>query len=212
MANFKDRQDGGKQLAARLLFYKNNPDVIVLGLPRGGVVTAAVVAQELNVPLDIVVPRKIGAPFNPELAVGALTSEGDIFWNNSLLKSVHLTPEDLAQTIEQEKKEAARRLRVYRGQQTPLDVRDRVVILVDDGIATGATMCASILSVKARGAAKIVAAAPVAPVDALKKIEQYADEFVYVLMPKIFMGISAFYESFEQTSDEEVIELMTKQS
>lgn len=208
MANFRDRIDGGKKLAARLLAYKNNKEAIVLGLPRGGVVTAAQVSSALNLPLDIVVPRKIGAPFNPELAVGALTPDGKLYWNEALLKSLHLEPKDLAQTIEKEKKEAERRKSMYRGNRPPLDLKDKIIILVDDGIATGATMIASILSVKARGALKVIAASPVAPVDALEKIAPLVDEFVYVQMPKIFLGISAFYDEFGQTSDEEVVEIL----
>ncbi len=205
---FRDRVDSGKQLAQKLLAYQDHPDAIVLGLPRGGVITAYEVAQALHLPLDIVVPRKIGAPLNPELAVGAVTQEGDVMWNEQLMKSLHLSPDELTDIIAREKKESARRLTAYRGGRKPLDLKDKVVILVDDGIATGATMRASIASVRARGAQKIVVATPVAPVDALKKIEKEADEIVCVLMPKIFLGISAFYDEFAQTSDEEVVALM----
>lgn len=208
MTRFRDRVDGGKQLAEKLLIYKNHPDAIVLGLPRGGVITAYEVAKALELPLDIVVPRKIGAPFNPELAVGAITQEGEVVWNDSLMKSLHLKPADLTDIIAAEKKESARRLQTYRGGRPPLDLKDKIVILIDDGIATGATMRASIASVRARGCAKIVVATPLAPIDPLSKIEQEADEFVCVLMPKIFMGISAFYDEFGQTSDEEVIAIM----
>ena len=212
MTRFKDRVDGGKQLAEKLLKYKKHPDAIVLGLPRGGVITAFEVAKVLELPLDIVVPRKVGAPFNPELAVGAITQEGEVVWNDSLMKSLHLKPEDLADIIAAEKKESARRLQTYRGDRPPLDLKDKIVILVDDGIATGATMRASITSARARGCAKIVVAAPLAPIEPLTKIEQEADEFACVLMPKILMGISAFYDEFGQTSDEEVITIMKQTS
>ncbi len=206
--NFVDRVDSGKQLAQKLTAYRDDPNAIVIGLPRGGVVTAAQVAHELNLPLDIVVPRKIGAPFNEELAVGAVTQDGQVVWNESIVKSHHLTPEDLADTIEKERKESKRRLQLYRRDRPPLQLKDKVVIFVDDGIATGATMRAAIAYAKQQGAKKIIAATPVATVDTLEVISKEVDEVVSVILPKIFLGISAFYESFPQTPDEEVIALL----
>ena len=171
---FKDRVDGGKQLAVLLTKYKNNTDAIIIGLPRGGVVIAFEVSKELNLPLDIIVPRKIGAPTNPELAVGALTQEGAIVWNEALRKSLGLSPDDLKDIIAAEKKEAARRLRVYRGNRQPLNLKNKIVILVDDGIATGATMRAAISSARIQGAKFIVVAVPVSPMQVLEKIKQQA--------------------------------------
>ena len=205
---FVDRVDSGKQLAQKLTAYRDDPNAIVIGLPRGGVVTAAQVAHELNLPLDIVVPRKIGAPFNEELAVGAVTQDGQVVWNESIVKSHHLTPEDVADTIEKERKESKRRLQLYRRDRPPLQLKDKVVIFVDDGIATGATMRAAIAYAKQQGAKKIIAATPVATVDTLEVISKEVDEVVSVILPKIFLGISAFYESFPQTPDEEVIALL----
>ncbi len=210
MIRFKNRIDGGRQLAKKLARYKKHPHAIILGLPRGGVITAYEVATQLDLPLDIIVPRKIGSPSNPELAVGALTQEGDIVWNARLLKSLHLSPEDLSPTIEKEKKEAARRLSLYRGSRKPLKLKDKVAILVDDGIATGATMRAAVSSARARGATKVIAAIPVAPIEALTILESEVDEFICISMPKIFLGVGAFYDSFEQTTDEEVIDIMQK--
>ena len=207
---FADRQDAGKQLVKKLAAYKNHHNAIVIGLPRGGVIPAAEVAKELKLPLDILVPRKIGAPFNSELAVGAVTQDGQVVWNEKLMKSFHLSPDDLKDTIEKERAESNRRLHLYRRDRKPLVLKDRVVIIVDDGIATGATMRAAIAYAKQEGAAKIIAATPVAAVDTLELISSEVDEIVSVLLPKTFLGISAFYGSFPQTSDEEVIELMAE--
>lgn len=205
---FVDRKDGGKQLAQKLSAYKNQPDCLVIGLPRGGVVTAAEVAKELNLPLDIVVPRKIGAPFNEELAVGALAQDGQVVWNEDIMRSHHLAPEDLQDIIEKERKESHRRLSLYRSGKPPLNLKNKEVILVDDGIATGATMRAVIGFAKKEGAKKIIVAAPLATVDTLEKIEQEVDEVVVVTLPKIFLGISAFYDTFGQTEDDEVIQIL----
>ncbi|MDP3889482.1 MAG: phosphoribosyltransferase [bacterium] len=207
---FRNRIDGGRQLAQKLMRYQKHPHAVVLGLPRGGVVTAYEVAAQLDLPLDIIVTRKIGAPFNPELAVGALALDGEVVWNKKMLKSLHLDPEDLTHTIEQEKKELARRLSKYRGDRKPLNLQDQVAILVDDGIATGATMRAAIASARTLGAVKVIVASPVAPIAEVEAFAQDADEFVCLLLPKIFLGISAFYEEFAQTVDEEVIDLLSK--
>lgn len=208
MQRFKDRVDAGKQLAQQLMPYKDDPNAIVVGLPRGGVVTAKEIANELNLPLDIVVPRKIGAPFNEEMAVGAITQDGDVVWNEEIMRSYHLKPEDLAETIAKERSEAQRRLSLYRPDRGPLNLKDKTVLLVDDGIATGATMMAAIAYAKKEGAKKIIVGTPVATVDTLEKIAEQVDAVVSVTLPKVFMGISAFYESFPQTSDEEVIAIM----
>jgi len=210
MIRFKDRIEGGKKLAVLLASYKNNSNTIVIGLPRGGVVTAYQVACALNLPLDLVVPRKIGAPTNSELAVGALTQEGNIIWNDTLLEQLGLTVTDLVDNIKKEKKESTRRLSLYREGRLSLNVKDKIVILVDDGIATGVTMRAAIASVRAQGAKKIIVATPVSSREALKKMKKEADEVVCVTTPEAFWGVGAFYDLFDQTEDEEVIELMKK--
>ena len=206
--NFFNRTDAGKKLAAELQQYKNATETIIIGLPRGGVVTAHVLAQELNLPVDIIVTRKIGAPSNEELAVGALTQEGGVIWNEDVMRSQHLTPEDVKLTVQKEKTEVARRIFTYRGNKPPLNLTNKIVILTDDGIATGATMRAAIASARACGAAKIIVAVPVAPIDAMERITNEVDNFTCVHLAKTFMGIGSFYKNFDQVTDEEVIALL----
>lgn len=208
MIRFKDRADGGRKLVPQLEKYKNNKDAIVIGLPRGGVVTAYEVAKELNVDLDIIVVRKIGAPMQPELALGAITQEGDIILDEKLMSMVGATKEDLKPIIEEEKEEAKRRLTLYRGDKPPLDLENKIAILVDDGLATGATMRAAIISARNLKAQKIVVAIPVSPPETLKKINLEADEVICLGTPELFWGVGAFYDNFFQTEDEEVIELL----
>ncbi len=205
---FVDRKDGGKQLAQLLSDYKNQPNGIVIGLPRGGVVTAAEVAKELHLPLDIVVPRKIGAPFHEELAIGAVTQDGDVVWNEDIIKHYNFSPDDVGAIIEKERAESARRVALYRHGKSPLNLTNKTVILVDDGIATGATIRAAVSFIKKHGAQKIIVAAPIAAADACAEIAHDVDEVVAVIQPKHFGGISAFYQKFDQTSDREVMELL----
>lgn len=210
MIHFKDRVDAGKQLAAHLALYKNDSNVVVLGLPRGGVVTAFEIAKALNVPLDIVVPRKIGAPFNPELAVGSLTEDGTVLLNEHLMESLGLTRDDLGSIIDKEKKEAERRLKLYRGDRSPLNLEGKTVIVVDDGVATGATMQAAIASIVLHGAAKIIIAIPVAPASVIAQFKKGANEIICLDKPEHFWGISSFYDHFDQVEDETVIALLQK--
>ncbi len=207
---FRDRSDAGKQLAQRLIAYKDKSGTIVLGLPRGGVVPAYEVAKLLELPLDIVVPRKIGAPDNPELAVAAIAEDGSIVINDQLMNDLGLKLQDLQGLIAQEKKEAARRMKLYRAGRAPLELAGKTVILVDDGIATGATMRAAIASVRARGAKTIIVAVPVAPPEVLDEIRPEVDDILCLLVPTIFFGVGGFYENFLQTEDQEVIDLMAE--
>jgi putative phosphoribosyl transferase len=207
---FKDRTDAGQQLAKKLLHYKNAPNTIVLGLPRGGVVTAYEISKVLELPLDIIVARKIGAPGNEELAIGALTEGGTTIFNHGLMESLGLTIYDLMPIIEKEKKEADRRFKLYRSGRGPLELKDKTVILVDDGIATGATMRAAIHSARTRGAKKIIVAVPVAPPGAIAKLKKEADEVICLYETDQFWGVGQFYDNFGQTSDDEVIEIMNK--
>lgn len=205
---FQDRVDAGRQLSKKLLSFKGDPNLIVLGLPRGGVVVAAEVAQALQAPLDIVVPRKIGHPENPELAIGAISEEGERVFQESFLALI--SEEYLLSEIEKEKKEAQRRLKVYRGERPSLSLKQKTVILVDDGIATGATMHAGILSVRRKGAQKVIVAAPVVAPDTLRVLRGEADDVVFLDAPESFGAVGMFYLSFEQTSDDEVIEILRK--
>ncbi len=206
---FKDRHDAGKQLAALLQEYKGKKDVTVIGLPRGGVVTASEVTKELGLPLDIVVPRKIGAPGHEEFAMGALCEEGDAILDQDTIDYLDVPEAYLDAKIAEEKKEAQRRLKLYRGDRPPLDLKGKTAILVDDGIATGSTMRAAIASARRKGAAKVVVAVPVTARDSAKTISDEADELVYVDAPLFFGAVARFYKIFEQTEDEEVIEIMS---
>lgn len=208
MIRFKDRADAGKKLALRLEKYKDRSDVVVIGLPRGGVITAFEVAKILQVPLDIIISRKIASPMQPELALGALTQEGVPIFDDRLLSLVGVSRESLQRVVEDEKKEIQRRLSLYRAQRSPLDLTGKIAILVDDGIATGATMLATILSARALHAKKIVVAVPISPPDSLEKIKKEVDEVICLDTPQIFFGVGGFYDSFVQTEDEEVINLL----
>lgn len=205
---FKNRQEGGRQLLAHLKAYDNAEQTIVIGLPRGGVVTASEVAKGLHLPLDVMCPRKIGAPFNPELAIGAITEEGQGFLNRELIARLAVTEEHIQKTMAQEKQRAAERLKLYRQSYHKLPLQNKVVILVDDGLATGATMKAAIFSAKDQAAQKIVVAIPVAPPDTLLEIEAMADEVVCAHTPRQFYAVGQFYQEFEQVEDGEVIALL----
>ncbi len=206
---FQDRKDAGRQLAKKLVSYKGQSDTLILGLPRGGVVTAAEVAKELHLPLDIVCARKVGAPHNPELAVGAVTETGEGFFNQDVMDYLGVSLLYLQKTIEQEKKEAQRRLNLYRQNRPPLNLGGKTVILIDDGMATGATMKAAIKSVKASGAEKIVVAVPVSATETFEEVKEQVDEAIAMDTPMPFYAVGEFYRDFSQTTDQEVIELLS---
>ncbi len=208
---FKDRRDAGRKLVARLQEYKGEKDVVVIGLPRGGVITASEVAKELGVPLDIVVPRKIGAPGHEEFAIGALCEEGDAILDQNMIDYLDISERYVNAKIAEEKKEAQRRLKLYRGDREPLDLKEKAVIMVDDGIATGHTMRAAIASTKRKGAKKVIVAVPVTAKDSLYTISEEADKIIYLDAPMFFDAIGRFYQVFDQTEDEEVIEIMKNQ-
>lgn len=207
---FHDRTDAGKKLASKLVAYKNDPDAVVLGLPRGGVVTAFEIAQGLHLPLDIVVPRKISAPGNAEFAIGAITEDGKGIFSNEIIDAYGISSGYIEQEIEKEKKESQRRLKLYRDDLLPLDLKDKTVLLVDDGIATGLTMQAAIISVRSKNPRKIIVAAPVMARDASEKLKHEADEVVALDVPALFMAVGQFYEQFDQTTDKKVVDLMLK--
>lgn len=207
---FKSRLEAGKRLAEALKAYNNSSDAIVIGLPRGGVVLAAEIAKELNIPLDIICARKIGAPYNPEFGIGAISESGGLFLDNDTIENLDIDPEYIQNEIKSQKKESARRANLYRGERLPLNLKNKIVILVDDGIATGATMKASIQTAKQLNAKKIIVAVPVAPPDTLTEIKELTDEVVCLSAPSFFMAVGQFYEQFEQTTDDEVIQLMKK--
>lgn len=207
---FKDRVDAGQKLAKALEKYKGRKETLVLALPRGGVVVGFEVARILNLPLDLVIPRKIGAPSNPEFAIGAITEEGEGIFNKEVIRNYGISEEYINKTVEEEKKEAQRRLKTYRGDRPSLNLIGKTVIIVDDGIATGLTMRAAIKSVKNRDPEKIVVAVPCAAKDSVEQIKKEVDEVVCLHTPIFFGAVGAFYQSFDQTTDEEVINLMKK--
>lgn len=207
---FKDRADAGKKLAVIMKKFAGQTDTIVLGLPRGGVITAQVVANELKLPLDLLIVRKIGSPSNEEFAIGALSQDGQIFLDEDTIKLYNISPEHIEKTTKSEQLEADRRQQLYRQGRAPLNLKHKTAILVDDGIATGATMQAAILSVKAHGASRIIVAIPVIASDSLKTLQGLADEVFYLDAPFFFGAVGSFYSDFSQTTDEEVIKIMAK--
>lgn len=206
---FKDRRDAGMQLAACLVSYKGQRDVIVLGLARGGMVTAAEVASVLGAPLNVIVVRKVGAPGNPELALGAIAEHGEGIFNEHLIGLLGVSASEIKQEVERQKKILKERLTLYRGNSPAPDLKGKTVILVDDGIATGASMRVAIKSVRAAGAKKIVMAVPVGAPESLRKMHGEADEIVCLHSPIIFEAVGSFYRVFDQTSDEEVVRLLS---
>lgn len=209
---FKDRKDAGEQLAKLLEKYKNSKDTIILGLPRGGVVTAYIAAIRLHLPLDITCPRKIGAPFNPELAIGAITETGEGVLNEPFIVQMGISNEYLSQEIEKQKQIANHRLNTFRKGLPPRNLKGKNVIIIDDGLATGATMKAAIESVKKEQAKKVIVAIPVSPVDTLQEIEQLCDEVICLATPPSFQAVGQFYHNFTQTEDEEVLDLLKARS
>lgn len=205
---FKNRSDAGNKLAVLLKDYRGRENVIVLGLPRGGVVTAFEIAKTLQLPLDVICPRKIGAPYNPELAIGAVTETGKGIFNDSLIKTLGVSKRFMEEEIARETQRAQQRLALFRKDRPPRNIKGKTVILVDDGLATGATMKAAIESVKFEGAKTIVVAVPVSPADTLLEIEQKVDKVVCLETPFDFQAIGQFYRDFSQVEDEEVLDLL----
>lgn len=205
---FRDRKEGGEKLVPKLAKYKEDPNTIVIGLPRGGVVTAFEVAKGLHLPLDVVCPRKIGAPFNPELAIGAITETGEGIFHQDLIGHLGISRKYIEQEIEKEKLVAQRRLTLFRKNRSKVSLKGKNVIIVDDGLATGATMQAAIKSIRSEGAKKIIVAIPVAPPDTYEKIKEEVDEIVALDTPLYFAAVGQFYEDFTGTEDEEVVQLL----
>jgi putative phosphoribosyl transferase len=204
---FKNRQDAGRQLAEKVAAL-HLKEALVLGLPRGGVVVAAEVSNALGFPLDIVVPRKIGAPMNPELAIGALV-EDVVLLDEEIMRQLGGVNEDyLRSEIEQQQQEAKRRMGLYRTGKPPLDVRGKTVVVVDDGIATGATMRASLRYLKRQGAKRRIGAVPVAPQDTVERMKREGEEIVALFTPAVFYAVGQFYADFPQTEDSEVIAIL----
>ena len=205
MRPFHDRADAGRQLADRLTPYRDRSDVIVLALPRGGVPVGAEIAVKLRSPLDVFLVRKLGVPSHPELAMGAIAEGGVKVLSQSVIRDLGISPTVVDQVAEREHVELDRRSTAFRGSRLPPAVADRVVILVDDGLATGATMEAAILALRKLKPARIVVAVPVGAAETCARIGTLADEVVAVAIPPDFHAVGMWYDDFDQTSDEEVV-------
>jgi len=207
---FANRTEAGRLLAEKLVNYAGRADVIVLGLPRGGVPVAFEVAQRLGAPLDVFIVRKLGVPGFEELAAGAIASGGMRVLNEDVMRSIPHADEAIDAVTIRETAELERREQIYREGRPPPELRDRIVILVDDGLATGATMRAAVKALRERGAAKIVVAVPVGPPDTCHELEERADETICLSTPEFFQAVGQYYEDFSQTSDEDVRELLSQ--
>jgi len=208
---FEDRADAGKQLGNALQpRYGDRADVIVLALPRGGVPVGFEVAHILNAPLDVFVSRKLGVPGHEELAMGAIASGGAIVFNEDVVRSLGIPRQAIDRVIERERIELERRECAFRGDRPPRDFRGRTVILVDDGLATGASMHAAIQAVRTQNPAAVVVAVPAAARETCLRLRSYADAVVCLETPEPFYAVSSWYEDFEQTSDDEVRELLAR--
>jgi putative phosphoribosyl transferase len=205
---FRDRADAGRVLAGALRHLAGRDDVIVLGLPRGGVPVASEVARELGAPLDVLLVRKLGVPGHAELAMGAIATGGVRVLNPSVIEPLHIPPEDLERVTAREAVELARREQAYRPGRPPLDLAGRVVVVVDDGLATGSTMRAAVAALRALGPARIVVAVPVGSRDTCDDLAAEADQVVCVRAPAGFRAVGEWYEDFSETTDEHIRALL----
>lgn len=206
---FEDRREAGQHLAERLSRYAGE-DILVLGLPRGGVPVAYEVAKKLNAPLDIFTVRKLGVPGHEEYAMGAIASGGVRVLNDEALRELGITAAELEGTFEEELAELERREALYRGDRPAPALEGRTVLLVDDGMATGASMAAALKALRQHNPARVIVAVPAASRTVCEQFEALADELICAITPEPFMAVGVWYERFEQTSDEEVQELLDK--
>jgi putative phosphoribosyl transferase len=207
---FEDRADAGRQLAKQLGRYAHRPDVIVLGVPRGGVSVAFEVATALHAPLDVFLSRKLGVPGQPELAFGAVSAGGGRYLDEGIARSAGISNAQVEQITAEVRHELDRRAALYRGDRPPLQVAGKTVILVDDGIATGASVYAAVQALRQMQPAKLVVAVPVAPPATWAWLRKFVDEIVCLDLPDTFLAVGEFYEYFTQVEDAEVIELLRR--
>lgn len=210
MSFFNDRTDAGKRLAERLSEYANREDVLILALPRGGVPVAFEVAKELNLKMDIFIVRKLGVPGNEELAMGAIASGNIRVLNEDVIRSFRIPQTEIDESTANELRELERRERIYRKNRLIPKISGSTVILIDDGLATGATMRAAVAAVKTKNPAKVIIAVPVAAPDTCNDFGSEVDEVICVATPEPFYGVGAWYEDFSQTTDKEVCELLDR--
>lgn len=210
MSLFRDRREAGRFLAEKLAAYANRPDLIVLALPRGGVPVAYEVARALGAPLDVFVVRKLGVPGHEEYAMGAIATGGVRVLNEELVRTLGMPERVLDAVVAREQQELARRERLYRGQRPPPEVRGRTAILVDDGLATGATMQAAVKALRRLQPARIVVAVPTASPETCEQMRTEADEVICATTPEPFHAVGLWYQDFSQTTDDEVRELLAR--
>jgi putative phosphoribosyl transferase len=202
---FHDRREAGRALGRRLAQIAPEGPLLILGLPRGGVPVAAEVAAALGAPLDVFIVRKLGAPYNPELAVGSVALGGITVYNERLLEQLGLSEQSIEDIRQREIAELERRDRIYRGNKPPPAITSKTVVLVDDGVATGATMHAAVKAVRASEPQRIIVAVPTISVEAERRLRQAADEIVALAIPDPYIAVGAWFERFDQLSDEEVL-------
>ena len=205
---FADRVSAGRDLGRRIAELGIGGSALVLGLPRGGVPVAGEVAAALDASVDVLIVRKLGAPFNPELALGAIAYGGVTVYNEELLRQLDLDETALDSIRARERKELERRERAYRGNRPPIAVEGRTIVIVDDGMATGATMHAAVAATRALAPARIVVAVPSAAIDAVQRLERVADQVVALETPEPYYGVGAWYSHFPQLNDAEVIAVL----
>jgi len=207
---FNDRGDAGVQLASSLKDYKNQKDILVLALPRGGVVTGYEIARLLNAPLDVVIVRKIGFPGQLEFGIGAISETGTVVLNELTISTYDVPKDYIELEISRQKEEISRRVKLYRkGGKLP-DLEGKTVILTDDGVATGGTMKAAIATLRQEKLNKLIVALPVAPPTVADELKQMVDKFICIETPFDFMAVGSYYYDFTQVSDEEVVELLQR--
>ena len=209
---FRDRTEAGQVLASKLTKYLNQVNTVILALPRGGVPVAYEIGQELGLPVDIFVVRKLGVPGHEELAMGAIASGGVRHINRDVVDQLRIDSETIDVASRREQKEIERREQLYRGQRLPVDVRNKTVILVDDGLATGSTMRAAIAALRQHRPARIVVAVPAAAPQTCSEIADEVDEIICAATPEPFYAVGQWYQEFSQTTDEEVRDLLARAS
>ena len=207
---FRNRTEAGQLLAQNLERYRDQPNVLVLALPRGGVPVAYEVAAALNAPLDVFIVRKLGVPGHEELAMGAIASGGIRALNHSVIQQLRIPESAIDAVATREYKELQRREHLYRGDKSSLNVSGHTVILIDDGLATGSTMKAAVASLRQQNPARIVVAVPTAPAETCDELQRDADEVICAVTPEPFYAVGQWYEEFEQTTDAEVTELIRR--
>ncbi len=207
---FANKVDAGKQLANTLKDFSDEEELIVLAIPRGGVVVGYEVAHVLKVPLDIIIPRKIGAPNQPELAIGAVGQDGSVVLNKRVVAQLGVSRIYIEEESRRQQLEIKRRLDKYRGELPFPSLKGRKVIVVDDGVATGATLKAALAFVRKQGVKELIVALPVGPLSSINELKKEVDQVICLLTPESFFAIGQFYEDFGQTSDEEVINLLDR--